>query len=89
VSGYLDHIRAGKLRALAVTSATRLEALPNVPIMGDFVPGFEASTWSGLGARKNTPAEIVDKLNSANARLMSGLDHPQRFRPRASVHACA
>jgi hypothetical protein len=63
VSGYLDHIRAGKLRALAVTSATRLEALPNVPIMADFVPGFEASTWSGLGARKNTPAEIVDKLN--------------------------
>jgi len=74
VSGYIEHIRAGKLSALAVTSATRLEALPNVPTMGDFVPGFEASGWFGLGAPKNTPAEIVDKLNK---EVNAGLADPK------------
>jgi tripartite-type tricarboxylate transporter receptor subunit TctC len=74
MSGYLDHIRAGKLRALAVTSAARLEALPNVPTMGDFVPGFEASYWTGLGARKNTPVEIADKLNK---EVNAGLADPK------------
>jgi tripartite-type tricarboxylate transporter receptor subunit TctC len=70
VSGYIEHIRTGKLRALAVTSATRMEALPNVPTMGDFVPGFEANYWYGLSAPKNTPAEVVDKLNGeVNAGL--------------------
>ena len=59
----IEHIRAGKLRALAVTTATRSEALPDIPTVGDFVPGYEASAWFGLGAPKNTPAEIVDKLN--------------------------
>jgi tripartite-type tricarboxylate transporter receptor subunit TctC len=64
------HIRAGKLRALAVTSATRSEALPDVPVMADFIPGFEASAWYGLGAPKGTPAEVVDTLNrSVNAGL--------------------
>ena len=59
----IEHIRAGKLRALAVTTATRSEVLPDVPTVGDFVPGYEASAWSGVGAPKNTPAEIIDKLN--------------------------
>ena len=59
----IEHIRAGKLRALAVTTATRSEALPDIPTVGDFVPGYEASAWYGIGAPKNTPAEIVDKLN--------------------------
>ena len=59
----LEHIRAGKLRVLAVTTATRSQALPNVPTVGEFVPGYEASFVYGLGAPKNTPAEIVDKLN--------------------------
>ena len=59
----IEHIKAGKLRALAVTTATRSEVLPDVPTVGDFVPGYEASAWYGLGAPKNTPAEIVDKLN--------------------------
>ena len=59
----LEHIRAGRLRALAVTTATRLEMLPDVPTVGEFVPGFEASSMNGLGAPKRTPAEIVDKLN--------------------------
>ena len=59
----IEHIRAGKLRALAVTTATRSEALPDVPTVGDFLSGFEASVWIGVGAPKNTPAEIIDMLN--------------------------
>lgn len=59
----LEHIHAGRLRALAVTTASRMEMLPDVPTVGEFVPGFEASSVNGLGAPKRTPAEIVDKLN--------------------------
>jgi len=59
----IEHIRAGRLRPLAVTATTRLEALPDVPPLGDFVPGFETSAWAGIGAPKNTPAEIIDQLN--------------------------
>jgi tripartite-type tricarboxylate transporter receptor subunit TctC len=71
VSGSIEHIRAGTLRALAVTTATRLEALQNVPTVSDFVPGFEASGWYGVGVPKNTPAEIVDTLNrEVNAGLV-------------------
>ena len=66
----IEHIRAGKLRPLAVTTAARSEALPDLPPVGDFVPGYEASTWQGLGAPGNTPAEIVDRLNKEiNAAL--------------------
>jgi tripartite-type tricarboxylate transporter receptor subunit TctC len=66
----IAHIRAGRLRALAVTTATRLDVLPDVPTVGDFVPGYEASTWYGFGAPTNTPADIVDKLNKEiNAAL--------------------
>ena len=56
-------IRTGKLRALAVTTATRSPALPDIPTIGEFLPGYESSTWHGIGAPKNTPAEIIDKLN--------------------------
>jgi tripartite-type tricarboxylate transporter receptor subunit TctC len=67
----IEHIRAGRLRALAVTTATRSEALPDVPTMNDFVPGFEAGSWWGVGAPKGTPAEIVDELNRGiNAGLV-------------------
>jgi tripartite-type tricarboxylate transporter receptor subunit TctC len=59
----MEYIRAGKLRALAVTAATRWEALPNLPTVRDFVPGYEASAWQGVGAPKNTPIEIIEKLN--------------------------
>ncbi len=70
MSSSIEYVRAGKLRALAVTTATRLDALPDVPTVGDFVPGYEASFWTGIGAPKNTPAEIVDKLNKEiNAAL--------------------
>ena len=59
----LPHIRAGKLRPLAVTTATRLDILPDIPTIGDFVPGYEASAWLGFGAPRNTPAAVVDRLN--------------------------
>jgi len=59
----IGYIRAGRLRALAVTAATRSEVLPGIPTVGEFVPDYEASTWYGVGAPKATPAEIVAKLN--------------------------
>ena len=66
----IEHIRAGRLRPLAVTATTRLEALPDIPTVADFVPGFETSAWAGIGAPKNTPAEIIDQLNrEINAAL--------------------
>jgi tripartite-type tricarboxylate transporter receptor subunit TctC len=66
----IEYIRAGRLRALAVTTATSSEALPDLPSVGDFVPGFEASTWWGIGTPKNTPSQIIDKLNKEiNAAL--------------------
>ncbi len=68
--GTTEFVRTGKLNALAVTTATRADALPDVPPLADFVPGYESSQWYGLGAPKNTPAEIVDKLNhEVNAAL--------------------
>ena len=70
----MEHIKAGKLRPLAVTRATRSEALPDVPTVGDFVPGFEASALQGIGAPKDTPAEIVDKLNK---EINAGLADPR------------
>ena len=70
----IEYVRAGKLRALAVTTAIRSDALPDVPSVGDFVPGYESSTWYGVGAPKNTPAEIVDKLNK---EINAGLADPK------------
>jgi tripartite-type tricarboxylate transporter receptor subunit TctC len=63
VSESIEHIKAGKLRALAVTTATRLDVLPDVPAVADFVPGYEASGFAGIGAPKNTPADIIELLN--------------------------
>jgi tripartite-type tricarboxylate transporter receptor subunit TctC len=60
----IEHIRASKLRALAVTTAVRSEVLPEIPTVGEFLPGYEASGWQGVGAPKNTPIEIINKLNS-------------------------
>jgi tripartite-type tricarboxylate transporter receptor subunit TctC len=59
----IQHIQSGKLRALAVTTTTRAEALPDLPTVGDFVPGYESSAWYGVGVPRNTPAEIIDELN--------------------------
>jgi tripartite-type tricarboxylate transporter receptor subunit TctC len=70
IASSIGHIRAGRLRPLAVTTATRLEALPDIPTVSEFVPGYEASGWYGIGAPKDTPAEIVDRLNrEINAAL--------------------
>jgi tripartite-type tricarboxylate transporter receptor subunit TctC len=75
----IEHIRAGTMRALAVTSSTRWEGLPGIPTVGEFVQGYEASTWVGLGAPRNTPAGIVDKVNKeinagvANPKIKAGL----------------
>ena len=63
VSESIEHIKAGKLRALAVTTVTRLDVLPDVPTVADFVPGYEASGFGGVGAPRGTPAEIIDMLN--------------------------
>jgi tripartite-type tricarboxylate transporter receptor subunit TctC len=70
----IEYIRAGKLRALAVTTATRSEALPNIPTVAEFVPGYEVNTWYGVGAPKATPAEIVEKLNK---EINAGLAEPK------------
>jgi len=61
--GTIDYIRSGKLRALAVTTPSRAEVLRDLPAVGDFVPGYEASQWYGVGAPRRTPAEIIDRLN--------------------------
>ena len=66
----IEYVRAGRLRLLAVTTAARLPSLPTIPTVAEFLPGFAASGWQGIGAPKNTPAEIVDKLNKeVNAEL--------------------
>jgi tripartite-type tricarboxylate transporter receptor subunit TctC len=66
----IEYIKTGRLRALAVTTATRSETMPDLPAIGDFLPGYEASTWYGVGAPRNTPAEIVERLNrEINAAL--------------------
>ena len=70
IAGSIEHVRAGKLRALAVTTTTRATALPDVPTVSEFVPGFDAGDLLGVGAPRNTPAEIIDKLNKEiNAAL--------------------
>src|SRR5262245_33949229 len=74
MSSSIEYVRTGKLRALAVTTVMRSEALPQVPTVNDFVPGFEASFWAGLGAPKNTPTDIVDKLNK---EVNAGLADPK------------
>src|SRR5499427_6621505 len=71
VAGSIEYIRTGKLRALALTTATRAEALPDVPTVGEFVPGFEAGDWLGMGAPRNTPPEIVDRLNKEIAAALA------------------
>jgi len=72
--GSIEYIRTGRLRALAVTTATRSEALPDVPAVDEFVPSYEASAWFGVGAPKNTPSQIIDQLNEA---INAGLADPK------------
>jgi tripartite-type tricarboxylate transporter receptor subunit TctC len=70
----IEYIRTGKLRALAVTTSKRSDALPDIPTVGEFLPGYEASNWYGVGIPKNTPAEIIDKLNK---EINAGLADPK------------
>jgi tripartite-type tricarboxylate transporter receptor subunit TctC len=70
----IDYVRADRLRALAVTTAARSDALPEIATVGEFVPGYEASAWYGVGAPKGTPAEIVEKLNK---EINAGLADPK------------
>ena len=74
ISESIEHVRAGKLRALAVTTATRWEAQPDIPAVGEFVPGYDASGWYGIGAPKGTPFEVIDRLNS---QINAGLADPK------------
>jgi len=74
IAGSIEYVRSGKLRALAVTTATRAEALPDVPTVGEFIPGFEAGDWLGVGAPRNTPAEIIDRLNK---EITAGVADPK------------
>jgi tripartite-type tricarboxylate transporter receptor subunit TctC len=74
ISLVLEHVRAGKLRALAITTATRAEALPDIPSVSEFLPDYEASAWYGIGAPGNTPAEIITKLNG---EINAGLADPK------------
>src|SRR5258708_5426468 len=77
--GTVDYVKTGKLRALAVTTASRAEVLPDLPTVGDFVPGYEASQWYGVGAPKNTPAEIIDRLNKEINAALSDPKMKARF----------
>jgi tripartite-type tricarboxylate transporter receptor subunit TctC len=70
----VEYVRSGRLRALAVTTAMRSQALPDIPVVADFVPGYEASAWYGIGAPKSTPSSIIDRLN---AEINAGLADPE------------
>jgi tripartite-type tricarboxylate transporter receptor subunit TctC len=74
VASSIEYVKAGNLRALAVTTATRSEALPDIPTVADFVPGYEVTDWYGVGAPKGAPAEIIDKLNR---EINAGLADPK------------
>ncbi len=74
IASSMEYIRAGKLRPLAVSTAMRVDALPDLPTVGDFLPGYEASDWYGICAPKGTPIEIIDKLN---AQINAGLADPK------------
>src|SRR5712691_7932171 len=79
IAGSIEYIRTGKLRAFAVTTATRSDALPDVPTVSEFVPGFEAGDWLGIGAPKNTPPEIIDRLNKEIAAALADSKIKARF----------
>ena len=74
-----EHIKAGKLRGLAVTSAARSDVLPDLPTVADVLPGYEASAWYGLGAPKGTPAEFIDKVNTATNAVLADPKSQARF----------
>jgi tripartite-type tricarboxylate transporter receptor subunit TctC len=74
ISSSVEHIRSGRLRALGVSPAKRTDALPDVPTVGEFLPGYEASGWTGIGAPRGTPTEVVEVLNR---EVRAGLADPK------------
>ena len=84
-TGSIEYIRTGKLRALAVTTARRSEVLPDIPTVADFLPGYQADGWQGIGAPKNTPAEIVEKLNKEINTLLADPKKKARLAELGSV----
>src|SRR3979411_1582048 len=74
-----EHVKSGKLRGLAVTSTTRSEILPDLPVVADFLPGYEASAWYGIGAPKGTPPEIIERLNKAVNEILADPKSKARF----------
>jgi tripartite-type tricarboxylate transporter receptor subunit TctC len=86
VSSSIEYVRAGKLRALAVTTSTRSPVLPDIPTVAEFVPGYEASFWTGVGAPRNTPIEIVEKLSQ---EINAGLADSQMKARLAGLGATA
>lgn len=74
-----EHVKSGKLRGLAVTSTTRSEVLPDLPVVADFLPGYEASAWYGIGAPKGTPPEIIERLNKAVNEVLTDPKAKARF----------
>jgi len=86
ITASIEHIKAGRLRALAVTTAARSEVLPDIPTVAEFLSGYEASTWYGVGAPKGTPVSIVDKLNR---EFNAGLADPKIKQRLADVGGVA
>jgi tripartite-type tricarboxylate transporter receptor subunit TctC len=74
-----EHVKFGKLRGLAVTSTTRSEVLPDLPVVADFLPGYEASAWYGIGAPKGTPPDIIERLNKAVNEILADSKAKTRF----------
>ena len=79
IAGSIEYIRTARLRALAVSTATRVEALPDVPTVSEFLPGFEADDWLGVGAPKDTPADIIERLNKEIAAALADPNIKARF----------
>jgi tripartite-type tricarboxylate transporter receptor subunit TctC len=85
ITHLIAYIKSGQLRALAVTTATRSEALPDVPTLAEFVPGYEATGWYGIGAPKGTPAEVIDRLNKETGTTLADPEFRARLTDLAAV----
>jgi tripartite-type tricarboxylate transporter receptor subunit TctC len=85
ITHLIAYIRSGQLRALAVTTATRSEELPDVPTLAEFVPGYEATGWYAIGAPKGTPAEVIDRLNKETGTTLADPEFRARLTDLAAV----
>jgi tripartite-type tricarboxylate transporter receptor subunit TctC len=85
ISSSIEHIRAGRLRALGVTTAKRLDIVPDIPTVAEFLPGYEVSDWTGIGVPRNTPAEIIDRLGAELEAALRDKNLMARFADLGSV----